>query len=94
MDGRDRLCAFVAELLSLLRSRDQDVLWSSFATVEDAIAELEHLRDRIADGDPDARRRLKLLCSPTGAIEEIAISSGWADTWARLVDGKYRSAWS
>ncbi|WP_435158906.1 hypothetical protein [Amycolatopsis sacchari] len=86
----DRLADLVGDLLSILRTGLHDVTWSRYRAVEEVISDLEHLRERIDEGDPPARRELKLLCAPTGVIDEIAISSGWAETWTKLV-GKYRS---
>ncbi|MEU6646425.1 hypothetical protein ABZ863_28300 [Saccharomonospora sp. NPDC046836] len=88
---RDPLSDLIGELLSILRTGTHDVLWSRYSTVEELIHELETLRQRIDDGNATAREQFKVLCLPTGALDEIAISSGWADTWVRLVDGKYRS---
>ncbi|MGW4482456.1 hypothetical protein ACWEOE_01330 [Amycolatopsis sp. NPDC004368] len=84
-----RLSDLITELLEILRSGEQDVTWSSYASVDDAITELEDLRHRISE--PEARQRLRFLCLPTGALEEIAISSGWAKEWLRLVNEEYRS---
>ncbi|HET6503400.1 MAG TPA: hypothetical protein VFG87_21835 [Amycolatopsis sp.] len=93
MDGA-RLRDLISDLLSILRTGDHDILWTRYDSVEDVITELEQLRDRIKDGDPDARQRLRFLCLPTGAIDEIAISSGWAGAWVELIDGKYRSVFA
>jgi hypothetical protein len=92
--GGERLCDLISDLLSILRTGDHDVTWTRYDSVEDVIIELDQLRVRIKDGDPDARQRLRFLCLPTGAIDEIAISSGWAGTWVKLIDGKYRSVFA
>ena len=94
MTRDDRLCDLIGDLLSILRTGGHDVSWSRYGTLSDAINDLERLRNRIEEGDPAAREQFKLLCAPTGAIDEIAISSGWTDTWANLVDDKYRSEFS
>lgn len=88
---RDRLSDLIGDLLSILRTGEHDVSWSRYATLSEAINDLEHLRGRIEQGDAAARERFKLLCAPTGSIDEIAISSGWADTWTKLVNGQYRA---
>jgi len=82
MADRDEL---VEQVLSILRTGEHDVTWSRYGTVEEAIADLEHLRDRVAAGDDAARGELELRFAPTGSVEEIAISSGWAETWLELV---------
>ncbi|WP_326567217.1 hypothetical protein VSH64_36045 [Amycolatopsis rhabdoformis] len=82
-----RLSDLITELLEILRSGEQDLTWSSYASVDDAVNELEDLRQKISD--PEAQQRLRFLCLPTGALEEIAISSGWAKEWLRLVNEEY-----
>ncbi|TNC22863.1 hypothetical protein [Amycolatopsis alkalitolerans] len=92
MTGDDRLCDFIDDLLAILRVGEHDVLWTRFDSVDQVVAELEQLRGRISNGDGAARQEFRILCLPTGAIDDIAISSGWTENWVKLVDGKYRSA--
>ena len=91
MTDGDRLGELIGELLSILRTGEHDLTWTRYDTVEQLIAELEELRDRIADGDDAARRQFRFLCLPTGTFDVIAISSGWVGTWISLVHGEYRS---
>ncbi|GAA5162076.1 MULTISPECIES: hypothetical protein [Amycolatopsis] len=79
----------IDDLLAILRTGEHDVSWTRFRSTAEVVSELEQLRERI--DEDEARERLKLLCLPTGAIEEIAVSSGWASTWVHLVNSKYRA---
>lgn len=94
MSDGARLRDLITDLLSILRTGEHDVTWTGYHTVEEAIAELERLHDRIGTGDAAARERLRFLCLPTGAIEEIAISSGWTGTWLELIQDRYRSVFA
>lgn len=91
MTRGDRLCDLIGDLLSILRTGQHDVMWTGYDSGDEVIAELEQLRDRINNGDSTARQRFKTLCLPTGAIDDIAISSGWTETWVKPDDDKYRS---
>ncbi|WP_216893579.1 hypothetical protein [Nocardia alni] len=56
-----------------------DVSWSGFDEPEQAIAELRDLIWQVRQPDPDQSvlHQISLLFAPTGALQEIAISSGW-----------------
>ncbi|MEV6895930.1 hypothetical protein [Amycolatopsis sp. NPDC051372] len=84
MTHGEQLCEVINDLIRILRTGEHDTSWSSYRSTDDAIAELEHLEDRIRQGDPSAEQRLKELFLPTGALEEIAVSSGWVGTWIEL----------
>lgn len=94
MTTADPLCGLIDDLLSILRTGEHDVTWSSYRTTSQAVKELEELRGRIEHGDAAAHERLRFLCLPTGAIEEIAVSSGWAPAWVQLINEKYASAFA
>ncbi|WP_432848886.1 hypothetical protein ACQPXB_48805 [Amycolatopsis sp. CA-161197] len=84
MTRGEQLCEVIDDLVHILRTGEHDTAWSSYRSVGDAITELEHLKERIRQGDPEAEKRLRELFLPTGALEEIAVSSGWAGTWVEL----------
>lgn len=85
MTPDDRLCALIGQLLSILRTGEHDVSWSRYWTLDEAITDLERLRAGIAEGDSSARDEFKVLCAPTGSIDEIARASGWTATWLSLL---------
>jgi hypothetical protein len=94
MSSGERLCSLIDDLLLILRRGEHDVTWTGYGTIDEVITELEQLRHRIENGDAAAREQLRFRCLPTGAIEEIAISSGWTGTWLKLINDKYRSVFA
>ncbi|MEU4669451.1 hypothetical protein AB0F91_16055 [Amycolatopsis sp. NPDC023774] len=84
MTCSQQLCEVITDLLHILRTGEHDTSWSSYRSADDAITELEQLKERIEQGDPKAEQRLRELFLPTGALEEIAVSSGWRGTWVEL----------
>ncbi|MFI5607575.1 hypothetical protein [Amycolatopsis sp. NPDC051903] len=89
-----RLADLITDVLAILRAGEHDTSWSSYETTADAVEELEGLRPRVEAGEREAVERFKFLCLPTGAIEEIAVSSGWSRQWVELVNEKYRDAFN
>ncbi|WIX80882.1 hypothetical protein QRX50_09005 [Amycolatopsis carbonis] len=84
MTRGEQLCEVITGLLNILRTGEHDVTWSSYRSTDDAAAELEELKRRIKRGDAQAEQRFAELCLPTGALEEIAVSSGWGLAWVEL----------
>ncbi|WP_191247396.1 hypothetical protein [Amycolatopsis deserti] len=84
-----RLPGLLQELLGILRRGDHDVSWTGYATVDELIAELEALSEPVRRGDPAACARLRHLCVPTGAIHEVAVSTGRSAAWLELANDKY-----
>ncbi|QRP46211.1 hypothetical protein [Amycolatopsis sp. FDAARGOS 1241] len=89
-----RLSDLITDVLAILRAGEHDTSWSSYDSTADAIEELERLQPRVEAGEREAVERFRFLCLPTGAIEEIAVSSGWSGRWLELVNGKYRDTLS
>ena len=58
-----------------------DVAWSHFDSKEEVIDELnEHVR-RLQSNDFTNISELTILFAPTGDLQEIALSSGWAEEY-------------
>ncbi|GAB2639689.1 hypothetical protein [Nocardia goodfellowii] len=61
---------------------DNDFSWSTWEDAEGALAEFDGL---VAEVERGARpRTLVVLFAPTGPLQELAISSGWADSYPEL----------
>ncbi len=75
-------------LLQAVRERvgqpDNDFGWTPWADAAAAQAELDRLLGVLQAGGPLDRGVLALLFSPTGALQELAQSSGWAGDYLRL----------
>ena len=75
----ETLAAVLREARALLAIPDNCFAWSSWRSSAKALAEMDAAIAMCdAGGTPDIER-LKLLFAPTGAIQEVSISSGWAE---------------
>ena len=72
-----------AELLSL---PDNDFAWSSWANQAAAVAEIEALLAVVESGELPDRTSVSVLFAPTGPIQEVSLSSGWADAFLKLAE--------
>jgi hypothetical protein len=72
-----------AELLSL---PDNDFAWSSWANQAAAVAEVEAMLAIVEAGELPDRTSLSVLFGPTGPIQEVSLSSGWADAFLKLAE--------
>ena len=85
----------IARLKYLISLPSTDICWSSYNSVNDAIEELEKLEKGIAKQDEKSINKLLFLLLPTGELQEISISSGWADEFLVIAErletalGKY-----
>jgi hypothetical protein len=85
--GVDRatLLAVIDEIRVLLALPDNDYSWSSFGDAEAALAELDDLRAGVVTGHPDVFT-LRVLFTVTGPIQEVSLSSGWADEFLAIAE--------
>jgi hypothetical protein len=82
-----RLVAIIDELLSIVQSGPQDVDWQPWYEDErQLIDDLRDHADRARRGDGSRLPELKFMLAPTGALNEVAFSSGWGDDYVRLAD--------
>ena len=85
-DHMRSLDTILADLLRLLQRPGADTGWTRYSTVDEAVALVESLRRRAAQGDGAVLREVWFHCLPTGTFQEIALSSGWHDEFTRLAD--------
>ena len=88
LNDPDEVVRVLTAVIDQMAQPDTDVSWSGYDTPEEAIAELRALIDRIRAPSPTrcTVRKISLLFLPTGAIQEIAISSGWGNTYLALAE--------
>jgi hypothetical protein len=63
---------------SLLERPGNDFVWSSWEGADEALRELDELIAAVESGPLPERLDLAVLFAPTGPIQEVSISSGWA----------------
>ena len=71
------------ELLSL---PDNDFLWSSWPDQDAAVAEIDSLLALLDAGKLPDRLHVSMLFAVTGPIQEVSLSSGWADVFISVAD--------
>ncbi len=63
-----------------------DFAWSSWQDASAAVAEIDGLIAQLDRRELPDRLTLAVLFAPTGPIQEVSISSGWADEFLALAD--------
>ena len=78
------LAAVLAEARRLVSRPDNDFAWSGWADASAAIREIEAMLLLLHNGILPDRTELKVLFAPTGPLQEVSLSSGWADEFLTL----------
>jgi hypothetical protein len=74
------------ETRQLLARPDNRFEWSSWHNAGAALREIDALIEGVRNGQlPDATQ-LRVLFAPTGPLQEVSLSSGWADAYLALAD--------
>jgi hypothetical protein len=99
-DARQQLANVLRETRALLALPDNDFAWSSWGDADAALAEVDGLIAALAAGRLPSRLTVSVLFAPTGPIQEVSLSSGWAAEFLALaarcdaaVEAAYNSSW-
>ena len=76
---RQELLIVLREARGLLALPNNDFAWSSWANAGSALAEMDGLIATVETGRLPSRLAISVLFAPTGPIQEVSLSSGWAD---------------
>jgi hypothetical protein len=71
--------------LELLSVEENDFSWSSWDGAAAAIDEVTRLLGQARAGNPDWST-LSTLFAPTGPIQEVSLSSGWAEPFLKVAE--------
>lgn len=98
--ARHELASVLSEARSLLARPGNDFAWSSWEDADAALAEVDGLIAKLEVGRLPSRLAVSVLFAPTGPIQEVSLSSGWADEFLTLaarcdaaVETAYKSSW-
>ena len=80
------LIAVLEEAKALVARPGNDFSWSSWGDEAAALAELDGLVAELAAGAMPDRVTLNVVFAATGPLQELAMSSGWAETFLRLAE--------
>lgn len=84
MQGYDDLLDLLIEIRNFFDSPNTNVLWSRYEKVEHVITDLDVIRQRLEQRDRKVISELKILFAPTGAYQEISISSDCGEKFVEL----------
>ncbi|MCP3433641.1 hypothetical protein [Stutzerimonas stutzeri] len=71
------------ELVSL---PDNDFCWSSWESEQEAKQEMLALIGSVKAGVLPEKLKIAVLFAPTGPLQEVSMSSGWADAYLKIAD--------
>lgn len=73
------MVSVLRETRAWLARPGSDFAWSSWENQEEALAEIDGLIAKLESGRMPPLSRMTSLFGPTGSIQEVSCSSGWAD---------------
>lgn len=84
------LIKVLKETRTLLALPDNDFVWSQWPNANAALAEMDNaiaqLEMGIISNKQEFKHELEMLFGPTGNIQEVSMSSGWADEYLALAE--------
>jgi hypothetical protein len=84
MDPRQQLVEVLREAQALLALPGNDFAWSSWEDAPAALAELDRQIGAVEGGQLPPPLDLAVLLAPTGPMQEVSLSSGWAQQFLEV----------
>jgi hypothetical protein len=85
-DPRVLLTNVLRSAIELLSLPDNDFSWSSWENRDAAIADVQLMLGLLERGALPARVSVSVLFALTGPIQEVSLSSGWAETFLKVAE--------
>jgi hypothetical protein len=91
-DGIDRanpmgsLIHVLESAIELVSLPDNDFCWSSWESEQEAKQEMLALIGSVKAGVLPEKLKIAMLFAPTGPLQEVSMSSGWADAYLKIAD--------
>lgn len=86
IDPQKLLVSVLRVSVELLSLDDNDYVWSYWRDQDEALKEVGHLLAVAEAGKMPELSRLSLLFAPTGPLQEVSMSSGWADAFLKVAE--------
>ena len=86
MASLKKLISVFEETRRLLARPDNNFAWSSWEDREDALVEIDKLLSSLRSGSLQGEQTIRVLFAPTGPIQEVSLSSGWATDFIELAN--------
>jgi hypothetical protein len=80
------LVTVLESALELVSLPDNDFAWSSWADAAEAQAEIRSLIEQVQSGALPERVAVSVLFAPTGPLQEVSLSSGWAEPFLKVAE--------
>ena len=82
--NRDALLQVLRETRQLLARANNNFNWSSWDNADAALAEIDALIECVGSNTQLDQQQFAVLFAPTGPIQEVSLSSGWAEAFLEL----------
>jgi hypothetical protein len=82
--ARDSLIDVLEEAKRLIAIPGNDFAWSSWRDKKEALSEIDVHIAKVRLGDHVTNMHLDVVFAPTGPLQELSLSSGWADEFLKL----------
>ncbi len=82
--AREELVKVLLDARAILARPENDFSWSSWEDAAHAIGELDALLVALQTGELPKRLDIEVLFAPTGPLQEVSLSSGWAHPFLTL----------
>jgi hypothetical protein len=86
MDALQELASVLREARALLALPSNDFARSSWPDATSALSEVDQFLAALDRGEPPDSHGMAVLFAPTGPIQEVSLSSGWAREFLSLSD--------
>jgi len=80
----ESLLEVLEEAKALVLRPENDFAWSTWKDREAALAEIDGYLAKVKKGDLSSYSDLWMLFAPTGDLQEVSLSSGWAHEFLAL----------
>jgi len=85
-DPHDLLVNVLEAAIELLSLEGNDFAWSYWLDAGEAVSEVRFMLDLVKRGVLPERMDVAVLFLPTGPIQEVSLSSGWAETFLKVAE--------
>lgn len=83
---REALIQVLEAVQDLVSLPDNDFSWSAWEDSGEALVEIELLIQYLRQGWVPAQAKVAVLFAPTGPLQELSLSSGWAEAFLKVAE--------
>ncbi|ACT03324.1 hypothetical protein [Paenibacillus sp. JDR-2] len=83
-DNYHKIIYLLEELRARVESPLTDLFWSSYNSVSEILEEIDSYVIRLTAMDIEVMKDIQFFIAPTGSMQEISISNGWASEFVAI----------